>query len=96
MTQEHVLAEEEQMTAARTKQHEEEKHTGVRAAGKRRKEGSKAKSKKSRLCYKAEPATLPPDLPSSSYPCLRRYQVTVLPVSRPPSVNKSAKNKQNC
>ena len=25
MTQEHVLAEEEQMTAARTKQHEEEK-----------------------------------------------------------------------
>ena len=29
MTQEHVLAEEEQMTAARTKQHGEEKDNGI-------------------------------------------------------------------
>ena len=44
MLQEHVLAEEEQMTAARTKQHEEDKHTGIRTdeKKKRSKQGKKA------------------------------------------------------
>ena len=49
MRQEHVLAEEEQeMTVARTKQNEEEKHTGMQSKGgdKEEKKGSKAKSKK--------------------------------------------------
>ena len=31
MTHEHVLAEEDQMTGARTKQHNEEKHTDIKA-----------------------------------------------------------------
>ena len=30
LQEEHVLAEEEPMTAARTKQHEDENHTGIR------------------------------------------------------------------
>ena len=64
MTQEHTLAEEEQMTAARTKQHEEEKHTGIMTekTKKRRKQDKKQENrtqavdsnKASRLCYKAD------------------------------------------
>ena len=72
------------MTAARTKQYEEEKHAGIRTE-KRRKEGSKAKktinlthgvdsNKASRLCYKTEPGTLSHDLPSPSYSRQQRYQ----------------------
>ena len=44
MTQElHVLSDEDQMTAARTKQYEEEKHTGIRTERnkKTRKQGRK-------------------------------------------------------
>ena len=53
-------------------------------------------NKASRVCHKAEPVTLPPDLPSSSYSRRQRYQVSALPLSRPPSsVNKSTKTKQN-
>ena len=37
MTQEHVLAEEEQMTAARAKQREEGKHAGIWAEKKKKK-----------------------------------------------------------
>ena len=44
MTQEHVLAEEEQMTAAQAKQHED-KHTGIPRKDKIRKIGSKAKKR---------------------------------------------------
>ena len=96
MTQEHVLAEEEQMTAARTKQHEEEKHTGIRTEkNERRKQGKKLENRTQdrtqgidiknpyRLCYKAEPETLPHYLPSS-YSRRQRYQVSVLPLSIPP------------
>lgn len=36
MTQEHVLGEEEQMTAARAKQHEEGKHAGIWAEKKKK------------------------------------------------------------
>ena len=87
--QEHVLAEEEQMAAALTKQHEEEKHTGKRTEKKnRRKQGKQAResysrrryssSKASRLCCKAQPGTLPHDLPSPSYSRRQRYQGPVL------------------
>ena len=34
-TKEHVIAEQEQMTAARTKQYEEAKHTGIRTEKKK-------------------------------------------------------------
>ena len=64
------------MTAARTKQHEE-KNTGVRAEKKEKikKQDQKQENrtqgvdsnKASCLCYKAEPGTMPPDLPTSSY-----------------------------
>ena len=61
------------MTAAQTKQHDEEKHAGIRKE-KRRKVGSKAEkqenrtqgvhsNKTSRLCYKVEPGTLSHYLP---------------------------------
>ena len=62
------------MTAARTKQ--EDKDTGIiRVEKKNRQEGGKHENcvpqgvdskKTSRLCYKDEPDTLPPELPSSS------------------------------
>ena len=39
----HVLAQEEQRTAARTKQHEEERHTGIRTEKKRLREKGKNK-----------------------------------------------------
>ena len=104
MTQElHVLSDEDQMTAARTKQYEEEKHTGIRTErnkktrkqGRKRKRGRKTRNrirgvdsnKASRLCYKPEPGTLSNGLPSSSYSRQQRYQVSVLPLSSPPSVN---------
>ena len=53
MTQEHVLAEEEQMTAAQTKQHEDEKHTGIRTE--KKKEGSKTnkQERKKKVVLKA-------------------------------------------
>ena len=67
MTQEHVLAREEQMIAAQTKQHEEEKHAINNCKGRRNKKSRKPrqKSKKivlqasivtkaSRLCYRAD------------------------------------------
>ena len=104
MTQEHVLAEEEQMTAARTKQHLDEKHTGIPAKYKKiRKQGKERDNrtqgvnsiKASRLCYEAEPGTLSPALPSSSYSRRQRYQVPALPLSRPTSENKSTKTTQN-
>ena len=93
MLQEHVLAEEEQMTAARTKQHEEDKHTGIRTdeKKKRSKQGKKGRkigtqgvdsNKSFRLCCKAWPGTLRHDLLSSSYSRRHRYQVSVLPLPR--------------
>ena len=67
---EHVLAEEERMTAARPKQREGEKLTGVRTEKKKKKSKQGKKNKKpesrtqgvdnnkaSRLCCKAEPGT---------------------------------------
>ena len=94
------------MTAARTKEHEEQKHTGIWKE-KIRKVGSKEQkqenltegthsNKYSRLCYKAEPGTLSHHLPYSSYSRRQRYQVSLLPLLSPPSTNKSTKTKQNC
>ena len=89
-----------QMTAALTKQHEQEKHTRYRDKDEknksRRKQREKQKNrtqgvdsnKACRLCYKAEPGTLPPDLPSSSNSRQQWYQVPVRPLSSPASVNK--------
>ena len=64
----------------------------------KRKVGSKAKkqarksysrrlhsNKSSRLCYKAETGTLPHHLPSSCCFRRQRYQVSLLPLSSPPS-----------
>ena len=62
---EHVLAEEKRVSAARTKQHEEEKHTGIKTDKNMQKKGNKEKkqanraqsvdsNKASRLCYKVE------------------------------------------
>ena len=73
--------------------------------GKNEKKWARQKSKKvcaqgidsvkaSRLCYKTEPGTLPPDL-TSSYSRQQRYQVSVMPLSCPPSVNKSTNTKHN-
>ena len=79
------------MTAARTKQHKE-KPTGVRTEKKERRKQRKKQeiltqgvdsNKASRLCHKAEPGTLPPDLPSC-YSRRQLYQVSVLPLSPPP------------
>ena len=81
------------------------KHIGIRKK-KRRKVGGTAQeqenraqgvhsNKASRLCYKAEPGTLSYYL-SSSFSHRQWYQVSLLPLSRPPSVNKSTKTKQNC
>ena len=109
MIQEYTVAGEECMTAAQTRQHDEEKHTGIRTDGenkKSRKQGTKKKqerrtpgvhsNKASRLCYEAEPGTLSHCLPSSSCSRRQRYQVSLLPLSPPPpSVNKSTKTKQN-
>ena len=96
--EEHVLAEEEQVTAAPTKQHEEEKHVGIRAEKmkKIRKRDKKQDGrtqgvdsiKVSRFCNNAKPGALPPDLPSSSYSRRQRHQVPGLPLSRFPSLNK--------
>ena len=92
------------MTAARTKQHLDEKHTGIPAKYKKiRKQGKERDNrtqgvnsiKASRLCYEAEPGTLSPALPSSSYSRRQRYQVPALPLSRPTSENKSTKTTQN-
>ena len=74
MTQnKHALAEVK-MTAARTKQHQKEKHivtTRTEKNAKKKKQENRTQSvdsnKASRLCYKAEPGTLPHELPSSSY-----------------------------
>ena len=63
-------------TAAQTKEHEEDKHTGIRQdtilqvgskvqKQKKRTQGVYS-NKSSRLCYKAEPGTLSHHLPSSS------------------------------
>ena len=54
--QEQVLAKEEQMAAARTKQHEEEKHTGIRTEKiiKKRTQGKKNK----KIVHKALTVTL--------------------------------------
>ena len=102
MTQEvHVLADEEQMTAGRTKQYEEETHTGIRTEKKK----GEAREKKQEIvlkasiitkfpvsCYKAEPGTLSHDLPFSSYSySQQRCQVSLLPLSSRPPVNKSTK-----
>ena len=95
------------MTAALTKQHEQEKHTRYRDKDEknksRRKQREKQKNrtqgvdsnKACRLCYKAEPGTLPPDLPSSSNSRQQWYQVPVRPLSSPASVNKSTETKPN-
>ena len=72
MTQEEhvwILAEEQQMTAARTKQHEEEKNTGIRTDKKQEMKEARQKKQENRtqgadsnkafrLCHKAEPGTL--------------------------------------
>ena len=82
------------MTAAQTKHHEEEKHTGIRKE-KLKKVGRKAKknenrtegvhcNKASRLCYKVEPRTLSHYLPSSS--CSRRQWYKVLLLLYSPSI----------
>ena len=74
------------MTAARTKEHEEQKHTGIWKE-KIRKVGSKEQkqenltegthsNKYSRLCYKAEPGTFSHYL-SSSWSRRQRYQVSI-------------------
>ena len=92
------------MTAAQTKEYEEEKPTGIRKA-KIRKVGSNEKKQENRtqgvhsikafrLCYKAEPGTLSHYLPSSFCSRRQRYQVSLLPLSSPPSVNKSTKKKK--
>ena len=83
MTQEHVLAEEDEATRRRETYRDNKDRN-------RRKQASKAKKQEN----KAEPGTLPHDLPSSSYSRRQRYQVSVPPLSRPPSVNKSTKTKQ--
>ena len=70
------------MAAAQTKEHEDDEDTGTRKE-KMRKIGGKAQkqenrtqgvhsNKVSRLCYKAEPATLSHNLPSAS--CSRRQR----------------------
>ena len=41
MKQEHVFAGERQMTAARTKKHKEDKHTGMMKEKKKKKKGRK-------------------------------------------------------
>ena len=100
----HLLADVEQITAVRTKQYEV-KHTRIRTEEKkerRRKQGTKTKNrtegvgsnKSSRLCHRAEPGTLSHALPSSSYSSPQWYQVQQLPLSNPPSVNKTRKTKQ--
>ena len=53
MAQEHVLVEKEQMTAARTKQREEGKHTGIRMEKKkRRKQGKKTRKAQKKIVLK--------------------------------------------
>ena len=100
MTREvHVLADEEQMAATRMKQYEKEIYTGIKGRRKRRKEqGSKAK--KQEIVLKASIVTKLPVSASKPNrgPCRTichrlptlvnsgiKYQVSVLPLSTPPS-----------
>ena len=94
MTQEErVLAQEEQVTAAWAKQHEDDENDTELMQRKRKKKEGRQRSKKVvgnpsivtkvPVCYKAEPETLPPDLPSS-YSRRQRYQVGTAAVAPPP------------
>ena len=88
------------MTAAQAKEHED-KHTGIIRKEKIRNVGSKAQkqenltqgvhsNKSSRLCYKAEPGSLSHHL-SAIFLLLSSATVSLLPLSSPPSANKSMK-----
>ena len=65
----------------------EKRKVGSKAQKQARKSYSRRlhSSKSSRLCYKAETGTLPHNLPSSSCSRRQRYQVSLLPLSSPPS-----------
>ena len=104
-----VLAGEAQMSAARTKQRKEDKHTGIRKE-KKRKVGSKAKKQENRMPTASIVTMLPVSAAKPSRETCQNRTYYILrdlvdsgvkchycrcSLSSPPSVNKSTKSKQN-